>query len=207
MSKLHRMVLVLLVCCAGGGQARADQAGSREIPRVLDPEFRHRKTNQVELALFGGTYTGPSLKKSWITGARGYFHLSNMFALGASYGFSHHAVNQFAGPGTLLRQRNTHYISGEGAMSTDVAMRMGRTLIEMDLYMTLGAGARQLDGDWGPLGVIGGGVKFYTGLSWLAVRIDVNNYLHKVGDAVDMDVSFSGNVAFLFPPNPSPFER
>jgi hypothetical protein len=199
--------LLVLIGCVVALPVYAEKADIHAIPPVLDPEMRHRKTNQLELAIFGGTYTGPSLKKSWITGGRGYFHLSNMFAVGGSYGYSHHAVNQYAGPGTQLEQRNTHYLTAEGAMSTDVAMRMGRSLIEMDLYMTLGAGARQLNGDWGPLGMIGGGVKFYTGLSWLAVRIDVNNYLHRVGDAVDMDISFSGNVAFLFPSTPSPFER
>jgi len=204
--------LVVVVCCMGALPVQAQHkpvrtTNLREIPPVLDPELRHRKKNQIELALFGGTYTGPSLKKSWITGARGYLHLSSMFAVGGSYGFSHHAVNHYAGPASQLEQRNTHYLSAEGAMSTDVAMRIGRSMVQIDLYMTLGVGARQLDGDWGPLGVIGGGVKFYTGLSWLALRIDVNNYLHRVGSAVDMDVSFAGNVAFLFPPNPSPFER
>jgi hypothetical protein len=199
--------LVVCLILLGGSTARAEKPEIPALPAVLDPELRHRKKHQIELALFGGTYTGPSLRKSWITGARSYFHLSNMFAVGGSYGFSRHAVNHYAGPSSQLEQRNTHYLSAEGAMSTDVAMRVGRSLLELDLYMTLGVGARQLDGDWGPLGVIGGGVKLYTGLSWLAVRIDVNNYLHRVGGAVDMDISFAANVAFLFPPNPSPFER
>ena len=80
-------------------------------------------------------------------------------------------------------------------------MRLGSVLIELDLYLTLGAGAIQLDGDWDALGVVGGGLKAYPGISWLAIRIDVNNYLHRVrkpaGDTVDMDPSFSLGVSFL----------
>lgn len=90
-------------------------------------------------------------------------------------------------------------------------MRLGGVLIELDLYLTLGVGAVRLDGEWDALGVIGGGLKAYPGISWLAIRIDLNNYLHRVrklaGDSVDMDPSFSLGVSFLLPPDPSLLER
>jgi outer membrane beta-barrel protein len=204
------VLLVLVTLHVAAARAEPASPDPRAIPPILDAAYRHRKRHQVELALSGGTYLSAPLKKSWIVGARAHFHLNNMFALGAGYGFSRHAVNVLDS-GTVLSEHNAHYLTGEGALSTDVALRFGRTLVEMDLYMTLGAGARQLNGGWGPLGLIGGGVKFYTGLSWLAVRIDVNNYLHAVqlvgGSQTTVDVSFALGVAFLLPPNPSPLER
>jgi outer membrane beta-barrel protein len=204
-------VLALAVLHVEGARAAPAGLDPRAVPPILDAEYRHRKRHQIEVALSGGTYLGATLKKSWIIGGRAHFHLNNMFAVGAGYGFSRHAVSALEPGGPPLSDHNTHYLTGEGAMSTDVALRLGRTVVEMDLYMTLGAGARRLNGDWGPLGLIGGGVKLYTGLSWLAVRIDVANYLHAIqltsGSKIDVDVSFALGVAFLLPPNPSPRER
>jgi len=181
--------------------ALAAEEEPSKIPTILDPEHRHQKTGQVELTLFGGTYLGASIKKSWISGAKGYYHINSMFAVGASYGYQWTAIDRLHASSPELEDRHTHFISGELAISNDVAMRLGSVLIELDLYLTLGAGAIQLDGDWDALGVVGGGLKAYPGISWLAIRIDVNNYLHRVrkpaGDTVDMDPSFSLGVSFL----------
>lgn len=183
----------------------------RAIPPILDPEYRHRKRHQLELVTFGGTYLGASIKKSWLVGGRLFFHLNNMFALGASYGFQWTSVRSLSAGGPPLTNRYTHFLDAEVAISNDVAMRIGETLLEMDLYMTVGGGVVRLDGEWGPLGVLGGGVKLYTGLPWLAVRIDVNTLIHSVdhpsGAEVDADISFSLGLCFLLPTNPSPLER
>lgn len=183
----------------------------RAVPPILDPDYRHRKTNQLELVAFGSTYLGASVKKSWIVGTRLLFHLNNMFAVGGSYGYQWTSVNSLSSAGAPLTDRHTQFLDAEVAISNDVAMRLGAKLVEMDLYMTLGAGAVRLDGQWDFLGVIGGGVKFYTGLPWLAVRIDVNTLLHSVdhpaGAEVDADISFALGLCLLFPSDPSPLER
>ncbi len=160
---------------------------------------------------FASTYLGASVKKSWIVGTRLLFHLNNMFAVGGSYGYQWTSVNSLSSGGPPLTDRHTQLLDAELAISNDVAMRLGARLVEMDLYMTLGAGAVRLDGQWDFLGVIGGGVKFYTGLPWLAVRIDVNTLLHSVdhpaGAEVDADISFALGLCLLFPSDPSPLER
>ncbi len=207
------LVVAWLLCPlpAAGHEGAEAAPDPRAIPPVLDREYRHRKRHQVELVPFGGTYLGASIKKSWIIGFRGYFHLTDMFALGASYGYQWTAVDTLHASAPELQDRHTHFMNAELAISNDVAMRIGSSLIELDLYATLGAGAVQLDGHWDALGVIGGGLKAYTGVPWLAVRVDVNNYLHRVrkpsGDTVDMDVSFALGLSFLVPPDPSPLER
>ncbi len=179
-------------------------AAPEKIPNILNPDFRHPKRHQVELVAFGGTYLGASIQKSWLTGARAFFHLNNMFALGASYAYQWTAVRGLHASAPDLSDRHTQFLDLEVAISNDVAMRVGTLLIELDLYATLGAGAVRLDGDWDFLGVVGGGLKAYTGVRWLAVRVDVNNYLHRVrkpgGDSVDMDISFSLGLSFLLPP-------
>ncbi len=174
-----------------------------EVPPDLDPAHRHQKRHQLELAPFIGTYLGATLKKSWITGVHSQLRLSDLLAVGASYGYSHHAVNLLSCAGDELRDRDAHYLSGEVSIAVDAAMRVGRHVVQMDLYATLGAGALELNGDWSALGVIAGGVRFYTGLPWLAIRIDVDNYLHRIplstGDKTDVDVSFQLGIALLFP--------
>lgn len=213
------VALVALLPRTGSGEPSPAQkpatqppaAELRAIPPILDPRFRHRKARQLELVTFASTYLGASVKKSWIVGTRALFHLNNMFAVGGSYGYQWTSVNSLSGGGPPLTDRHTQFLDAELAISNDVAMRLGAKLVEMDLYMTLGAGAVRLDGQWDFLGVIGGGVKLYTGLPWLAVRIDVNTLLHSVdhptGAEVDADISFALGVCFLFPTDPSPLER
>lgn len=173
------------------------------LPAVLDPALRHQKAYEIELSPFAGTYVGPSADKSWIAGGRLHLHFNNMFAVGAAYGFQWLAVDSLSCEGPPLEARATHYLDGELVISNDVAMRMGSEILEMDLFLTLGAGAVLLDAQWEFLGVAGGGIKFYTGLPWLAVRIDVNTYIHRVdhprGAEVDTDFSFALSLAFLIP--------
>lgn len=173
-------------------------------PSILDPQQRHLKQHQLELTGFVGTYLGARINKSWITGARAYYHLHRILALGGSYGFSQHGIDLSDQSAAPRLEGRTHYLTGEVAFSSDVAMRMGSALLEMDLYATLGAGARRLDNNWGLLGLVGGGVKFYTPLSWIAVRIDVNNYIHQISTpdrkTIEMDVSFALGISMLLPP-------
>lgn len=205
------VTLVVLVPRAGLGQQVEPATTLKAIPPILDPQYRHRKTHQLEGVTFGGTYLGASVKKSWIVGARLLFHLNNMFAVGGSYGYQWTAVNSLSANGPPLTDRHTQFLDAELAISNDVAMRLGSRLVEMDLYLTLGAGAIRLDNQWDLLGVVGGGVKVYLGLPWLALRIDVNTYLHSVdhptGASVDGDISLALGLCLLFPPDPSPLER
>jgi hypothetical protein len=199
-------LLGIAILAAGIRSAAADEAPCRAsdaLPPILDPACRHRKVLQVELSLFGGSYLGASLGKTFLAGGRSYLHVDRMFAVGASYGFTHLFVGDRRF-GASIEDPNVHLLSGELAISNDIAMRMGATLLEMDLYLTLGAGALRLNEEWGALGVLGGGVKFYTDLPWLAVRLDVNTYMHGTHGAFDVDFTVVAGLSFLFPTAPSP---
>lgn len=184
----------------------SDEASS--LPPILDPQFRHPKKYQFELSAFGGNYVGPSVKKSWLAGGRLHFHLNGMFAVGVSYGFQWLAVDSLTCAGPPIDGRDTHYLDGELVISNDMAIRFGSQVVESDLFLTLGLGSVLIDRHWEVLGVLGGGVKFYTALPWLAIRIDVNTYLHRVRqparDAFDTNVSFMFGLTFLLPTESSP---
>lgn len=176
----------------------AAPVAAEELPPILDPAFRHPKAGQIELTPFGGTYLGENLGSSWLAGGRAYVHVDRTFAVGASYALTRVLVGE-GHFGAALDDRLVHYLSGDLAISNDLAMRVGRTLLELDLYLTLGVGAARLNAEWGALGVLGGGVKFYTGLDWLAVRIDVNTYMHGTHGEFDADMTVAAGLSFLFP--------
>ncbi len=169
------------------------------LPPVLDPACRHRKEWQAEVAPFGGSLLGPTLDATFVVGGRLWLHATSWLAAGASYGWSRPSSGGMG---------DVHLVAGEVALSNDMAIRFGGTVVPADLYLTLGVGAARLRG-WEVLGVLGGGVKFYTGLPWLAVRIDVNSYLHPTpgGDGVDVDLAVTPGVSFLFPAEAAPLER
>lgn len=194
------VVAALLVTLRPAAAAAAEPAGDAAcppaaldaVPPVLDPACRHQKALQLELAPYGGSLLGPTIDSTFLVGGRLWLHLTAWLAAGASYGWTR--------PSAGLPDADVHLVAGEVAFSNDMAIRFGQTVVPADLYLTLGLGAVRLR-DWELLGVLGGGVKFYTGLSWLAIRIDVNSYLHPTpgGDGVDVDLAVTPGVSFLFP--------
>jgi outer membrane beta-barrel protein len=181
----------------------------RAIPPILDDAYRHRHHLQLELVPFGGTYLGRSMGSTFLTGGRLWLHLDPAWAVGVQYGYSR------VGGSTALQaaasEPDVHMLDAETALSNPVAMRLGSILVEMDLYLTVGVGAILLDRRWDAYGLVGGGVRFYTGLSWLAIRIDVDSHIHRTRfpgtNRIDVDLSLALGVSFLFPTNPSPYER
>lgn len=182
-----------------------------KVPPILDPEFRHRKQHQFEFSVYGGSYLGDTLGQTWIVGPKAYYHFNNTVAVGAAYGFSRLLTDDTSGFGSSLNNHNMHLVDAEASLSNDAAFRVGKKLVEMDFYLTLGAGSLIIDSKWEPVGLIGGGIKIYPGIPWLAFRIDVNNLLHYVNwpndSQFDCDVLFLGGISFLFPSNPSPYEK
>lgn len=181
------------------------------MPPILDPHYRHKKKNQVELNINGGAFVGNTLGQTWIAGAKLTYWINNTIGIGANYAYSRLLTNRASPFGSTLTDNNLHVMNPQVVLSQDAAIRVGKSTMELDFYMALGAGMMRLNGRWEPVGEIGGGAKFYTGLPWLAFRVDIDNFIHKTPqpgkDPLDFDVTFTGGVSFLFPSNPSPYEK
>lgn len=204
MKKIILFITIFLsLLSVSGFSADKDPASDDPIPQILDPEYRHNKSGQFEISPYGGSYLGVTLGQTWIAGARGYYHLNSTYAFGINYGYSQAMPEKAGNFGQYMRDKNVHVFDVESTISNDVAIRIGKLQVETDFYLTLGAGTMNINDEWMPTGLIGGGVKFYTGVPWLAVRLDVNNYAHYTNlpgnDHFDFDVSFIGGVSLLFP--------
>jgi outer membrane beta-barrel protein len=176
----------------------------------VDRRYRLSKRLQNELGFFGGGYLGDETHNSWVVGGRYFLHLNNTFALGASYSYTPVITDWSSTFGQSLRTKQQHLIDGEVMISNDAAFRAGNTIVELDLYFTLGLGVIRINQQNMPMGIIGGGAKFYTGYPWLTVRFDVNSYIHPTpnpnGDTLNSDMSILAGVSFLFPQRKPPEE-
>ena len=173
-----------------------------EIPNVLNPDFRINSTPHFELIPYGGSYLGSSVGQTFITGAKAYYHLDSTWAFGTNFGYAYLMTDGRNNFGGILQDDNLYLGDIEATISNDVAMRVGRSLVEIDFYLTLGAGMMRINNYNEPMGVIGGGAKLYTGLDWLAFTVDVMNYAHYTDqpgkDTFDFDVTFTGGLCFMF---------
>ncbi|MFA5812884.1 MAG: hypothetical protein WC956_11245, partial [bacterium] len=97
----------------------------------------------------------------------------------------------------------THTINAQVMISNDAAFRSGNSIIECDLFLTLGGGTMQINRSWKYLIEIGGGMKVYMPIPWLAVRFDVASYLHPTpkptGNSFNADLAINAGVSFLLP--------
>lgn len=179
------------------------QAKEESLRHAVDAENRFSKRHQSEINVFGGDFLGDEWHNSWDVGAQYFFHINNTFAVGASYMYSPIYTDDSSTFGRSLKTKTTHTIDGSVMISNDAAFRAGKSVIMCDFYLTIGSGTMWINEHYEPMGMIGGGLKIYTGWPWFAIRVDVNNYIHPtpnpMGDTINSDIAFNAGVSFLFP--------
>lgn len=187
-------------------QQYSDEYETAGIPKILDPNYRFQKKGRFEFAPYFSSYLGQVLMQTWFAGTRLYYNVNNSVAIGANYGIGRLYVGPSSDFGKDLRSKMFHVIDAEATFSNDVVLRQGKSLVQLDLFMSIGMGAMRINTIWEPTGVVGGGVKVYPGLDWLAVRIDVTNYIHPTprpqNPTIDCDVVFMFGASFFFPKKP-----
>jgi hypothetical protein len=181
----------------------------KAVPPILDPRYRHQKRHQLELSPHGGSLLGRTIGSTFLAGVRARFHLGSMLSLGASYEVTR--LQSTAAFEVPPARRDLHFLLAEASLSNDLAMRLSSKLIALDLFLTVGLGATSLGGSWNVAGLVGGGVKFYTGLPWLAIRIDLSTLIHPTelgpsSSRVDADLALTGGLSFFLPARHSTFE-
>jgi hypothetical protein len=166
---------------------------------VLEPDNRRLRGNQVAVDAFGGSMVGRAPGQSFIVGGRVTYFPIRQLGIGAAYGWSR-------GIGGLdtVRARSIHYVHGQLEVPLVSALRVGRRkVIEADLFGEVGAGAVHIAATWQAMGAIGGGVRLYPAVRWLAIRIDALTFLHETpragGTAFDTDVTFTLGLSMLLP--------
>lgn len=170
---------------------------------VLDRRFRYSKRHQHEFSPFFGDYLGDEWLNNWDTGGRYFFHLNNAIAFGAEYMYSPIRVDSTSVFGESLTTKNTHTLDAQVIFSNEAAFRVGKSILECDLMLTVGGGSMMINDMWRWLAVVGGGIKLYTSIPWFAVRFDVNSYIHPTpkpgGDPINADMVINLGASFLFP--------
>lgn len=193
-------VPILLLCILSALPLHAKED---DLRKAVDAENRFSKRFQSEINIFGGDFLGDEWHNSWDAGAKYFFHINNLLAVGASYTYTPIFTDESSAFGKTLKTKNTHIIDGEIMLSNDAAFRAGKSVVKCDFYLTIGGGTFLINEHYEPVGIIGGGLKVYTGWPWLAIRVDVNNYIHPTpnpnGDTINSDMGFNAGVSLLFP--------
>jgi hypothetical protein len=156
-----------------------------------------------EFSITGGNYLGENWKNTYYIGGQYIFHLNDTFAFGAQYAYSPIVVDKDTPFYASLATEDVHIATALCQLNTPAAWRAGKNTYNMDFYFTLGVGAMQINRMWEPVGVLGGGARFYFPVPWLAFRLDINSYIHMtpLGGRSDLsgDVSMGGAISFIFP--------
>lgn len=156
-----------------------------------------------EFTIVGGNYLGENWKNTYYVGGQYIYHLNDTLAFGAQYNYSPIVVDKDTPFYASLRTDAVHIATSLCQLNTPAAWRIGKKIYNMDFYFTLGVGAMQINQQWEPTGLIGGGTRIYFPVPWIAFRLDVNSYIHMtpLGGRSDLsgDVSMGGGISFLFP--------
>lgn len=165
----------------------------------LEPRNRRLRGNQVAFDVLGGSLTGRAVGQSFIAGGRVTYFPIRQLGIGAAYGYS----LGIGGIDTVV-DRSVHLVHGQLEVPMISALRAGRRkLVQLDLFGEAGAGAMYIARAWQAMGAIGGGVRLYPRVPWLAIRIDALTYLHDTrrasGSAFDTDIAFTLGLTFLLP--------
>ncbi len=146
--------------------------------------------HQLEAVPFVGSLLGASVGQTFIAGVHGYSHLDSSWSLGGTYGYAPLYSAAKASIPAASRSARLHLLNAEALYSNRADLHLGQRTIPTDLYFTFGVGSISIGGSWQPLGVI----KLPAGKSLVALRVDVNNYIHPTtklsGSQIDFDVAF-----------------
>ena len=175
-----------------------------EDSNVLEPSTRALRGNQLAIDLGGGSMNGRGIGQSFVASGRLTYYPIRQLGIGAVYSFSRGLGGVSTADGDWV-----HAVHGQLELPLISALRVGRhKVLPMDLFGQAGAGAIHLADRWQALGVIGGGVRIYTRIRWLAVRVDALTYLHdtrrEVGrPLLDTEVAFTLSATILLPRRPA----
>lgn len=152
------------------------------VPRLFKKALRH------EISALGGWYAGDLADSAPVWGGAYTFYFSEDLGLEASYlryRQSYDLVNAIE-----ARQQNLIQIQPVNTETVQLFMGhliwslaygkvrwLGGTISRFDFYLALGAGATDERSSVGLTGSGGFGMKFYL-THWLALRLDVRDYVH-----------------------------
>lgn len=205
------IIISVLICCkeeAAFSDAVSAPVKQAELDRkeaVLDafdkePHFDRRW--QSEFGFFGGSFGSDAWQNSWDIGGRYILHINKIFAIGAEYMYSPIRDDDAAFLASL-KTKATHTIDGQLIIGNDCFLRAGRSVIATDLYLTLGMGSMRISEEWKESGVVGGGIKVYMPVPWIALRFDINTYIHPTpnpsGEEISADVVSNLGFSVMFP--------
>lgn len=175
-----------------------------EIPASLDYDRRNAVDHRFELSPYIGDYFGDKLNHTFIVGGDLTFNFNNMFGIVGNFSWTPASVDKTSALGAIFNQKNEWIYDGGLVINMPAVFRSKKTLVECDLYTTLGAGVVSINGGSHLGGFIGGGMKIRPNIKWFAIRVDIRDYFTSLdnpgGSDFENSLSLRVGPTFLLPP-------
>lgn len=193
-------LLVLLTLLLLSGSARSED----EIPDALDFDRRKASNRRFELSPYGGDFLGDKLNHSFVIGGNLQFNFTPTLGIAGDFAWSPSDPDRTSAFGATVADDNVYMMDGSFVVTMPSVFRSGKSMVEADLFTSLGAGVVRFDGSNRIGGFVGGGMKIRPNISWLAFRVEIRNYFAAVDNPVGGDFEYILNVrlgpTFLLPP-------
>jgi len=208
MFKLRNILCLAITAFAllgtNSAEARKEPKELEEIPASLDYDRRKAVDHRFELSPYAGDYFGDKLNHTFITGADLTFNFTNMFGIVGNFSWSQASVDRTSALGAIFKQKNEYIFDGGFVVNMPAVFRSRNSLVECDLYTTIGAGVLNINGSSHVGGFLGGGMKIRPNVKWLAIRVDIRDYFTSIdnpgGSDFENDLTVRVGPTFLIPP-------
>ncbi|PIR26040.1 MAG: hypothetical protein COV43_03380 [Deltaproteobacteria bacterium CG11_big_fil_rev_8_21_14_0_20_42_23] len=179
------------------------QASETDIPKELQFHLRDAPVKRFELTPFVGDYLGDKFSHSFHTGAHFDYRITPAISVGSEFGWSQIQYDASSKFGSLITNDHLYSFQGNITFNIPAAFLSKKTVIESEIFTSLGGGILRINSSNRPSGFLGGGIKIYfPRCSWLGLRASVRNYFSTVqttsGTKFSSDLSFSVGPMFLF---------
>lgn len=177
----------------------------KPIPEVLDVHERDAEMYLIEITPYYTAFFGDTLNASFFgTGAVLDFRLTPQLSLGADFGWNRIAFDPISNYGSTVTNKNMYVMQGILTINMPAAFLSRKNVIETDFFTTIGGGILRINNSNRGAGFVGGGIKLYTGLGWLGIRIEVRNYFSSLptptGNDFTTDMTITVGPTFMIPP-------
>lgn len=172
--------------------------------REFEKSLRH------EIYLFGGVYSSDMMGASPLAGASYSFHISEDFALEASFNYAYLSssfsgpLERFTGYDVFKKQHAFIYLGSLVWHPFHGKFMFFRSAVpHFDIYFTAGVGITDSNTSQGLTYTAGAGIKIFT-TQWLSLRVEIRDHIYVQqllgSEALTNNLALTLGVGFWFPP-------
>ncbi len=172
-----------------------------EFPKILSYDTRETGFYLLEISPYFSPFYPDKLETQIQYGTKINYHFNPYYSFGINFSYAPLSYDANSDIADVITSDSQYIYDGYFMYSIPASFALTKnSYVECDLLAFGGMGLQSIGGPNYLTLTLGGGMKIYTSLKWLAVRIDIKDYFYRVKFDDDKKIldDFTTNIGLSF---------